>query len=236
MKTSCRQLLIGLAATFGVCDLNAQGTFQDLNFESPLGPLVPSGSPGSVPFTNAFPGWVGYVGTNIATDARIYGINLDNATLALINSNLISVPLIEGNYTAVLQAGINPQSTSSLIPVALAQTGLVPTGTESLQFEGYTAGTPFSVSLGGVDIPIFNLGSFGNHTLYGGNIPQLAGTVAELRFTAYPDNYPVSTTFALDSILFSNQPVPEPNALALIGVGALILGRRLQRRVSTRNR
>jgi hypothetical protein len=64
---------------------SGQGTFQNLNFESPITPLNSIYPPGSAPtvlFSNAFPGWVGHVGTNQATVARIDGVNLDNGTLA----------------------------------------------------------------------------------------------------------------------------------------------------------
>ena len=200
-----------------------QGTFQDLDFESPILPLVPS-----VPLTNAFPGWLGYVGTNQVSRVRIDGVNLDVATLALIRTTLVAypTPLIQGNYTAVLQPQRDPNDipSGSLVPVALLQSGMVPSGSKSLQFKGYTAGTPFAVSLGGVNIPVFNLESFPDYTLYGGDISAFAGSIAELRFTAFPDNYPHSTVFALDSIEFSIQPIPEPGTVALFGLGALLLG------------
>lgn len=210
-----------------------QGTFQNLGFESPIGSLVsiyPPGNPPTVPFTNAFPSWVGYVGTNLAEVVRIDGINLDLATLAIVGSNVLSLwfaPLIEGKYTAVLQ----PQQTTfggpspvALVPVALLQTGLVPADAKSLQFKSFTEGTAFTVSLGGVAIPLAPLATFPTYTLYGGDISAFAGTLAELRFTAFPNNYPHSTVFALDSIQFSNQQVPEPGTVGLIGLGALLVG------------
>lgn len=212
----------------------AQGTFQNLNFESPIAPLVPLGSPATVPFTNAFPGWVGFVGTNQPTRVRIDGNNLDAATLALIRSNVTSAyyaPLIEGNYTAVLQGQRDPNDipSGSLVPVTLAQSGFVPADSQSLLFNAYTAGTAFAVSLGGVNIPVFSLATFPTYTLYGGSISAFAGSTAELRFTAFPNNYLDSTVFALDSIQFSNQPIPEPSTIALFGLGALLLGRRIFR-------
>jgi hypothetical protein len=51
-----------------------------------------------------------------------------------------------------------------------------------------------------VNIPIVDLETFPNYHLYGGDISAFAGSIAELRFTAFPDNYPGSTVFALDSI------------------------------------
>jgi hypothetical protein len=233
MKTTCYRILVLTAGALTSCAAFAQGTFQNLNFESPSVPLVPAGSPPTVPFTSAFPGWVGYVGTNEATRARIYGINLDNATVALITNDVYSAataPLIEGNYTAVLQAGRDPNDipSGSLVPVALSQSGIVPDGSMSLLFLGYTAGTPFSVSLGGVNIPIYDLETFPSYHLYGGDISAFAGSMAELRFIAYADNYPHSTVFALDSIHFSDQPIPEPSVHSLFALGTLLLGWRFR--------
>ena len=207
---------------------SGQGTFQNLNFESPITPLNGVGSPPTVPSTDAFPGWVGFVGTNQAARVRIDGVNLDVATLALVRSNVqipSFAPLIQGSYTAVLQPQITPDlPPDHLVSVALGQSALVPTDSLSLQFLAYTAGTPFAVTLGGVNIPIVDLATFPSYHLYGGDISALAGSVAELRFTAFPNNYPRSTVFALDSIQFSNQPIPEPSVFGLFALGALLLG------------
>jgi len=170
------------------------------------------------------------VGTNQATSARINSIDLDIAVIALISMNVYnawSAPLIEGRYTAVLQAQVDPlhpPNSHPLVPVALAQSSLVPVDSRSLLFKGYTAGTPFTLTLGGVNIPVFALETFPSYTLYGGDITAFAGSIAELRFTAYPDNYPHSTVFALDSIEFSIQTIPEPGTICLFGLGALLLG------------
>jgi hypothetical protein len=125
----------------------------------------------------------------------------------------------------------------NLVSVSLAQSSLVPVDSMSLLFKAYSAGTPFAVTLGGQNIPIFALESFATHTLYGGNISAFAGSVAELRFSAFPDNYPGSTVFALDSIQFSNQPipeVPEPSAIGLLALGALLLGWRWRKPASAK--
>ena len=227
------KLVIRLTAVFVAVSVCAQGTFQNLDFESPLGPLNGTGSPLTVPFTNALTGWVGYLGTNQATRVRIDGVNLDNATHAILRSNFLNVPLIEGGYTAILQAGRDPNEfpiPTTLVSVALAQTGLVPVDSLSLRFLAYTAGTPFTLTLGGVNIPVVDLATFPSYHLYGGDISAFAGSIAELRFTAFPDNYPHSTVFALDSIQFSNQPIPEPSVFGLFVLGALLVGWRWRRK------
>ncbi len=196
---------------------------------------MPTGAIETVPFANAFPGWLGYLGADQATRARFAAINLDNASLAILTNSLTYsrvAPLIEGSYTAVLQAGFdpNPLPHGPLVSVSLAQSGLVPADSQSLLFKAFTAGTAFAVSLAGVNIPVYSLETFPTYTLYGGDISAFANSVAELRFTAFPNNYPGSTVFALDSIQFSNQPIiPEPNTLSLFGLGALLYGWRFQR-------
>ena len=85
------------------------------------------------------------------------------------------------------------------------------------------------MTLGGVNIPIVDLGTFPSYHRYGGDISAFAGSITELRFTAFPNNYPGSTVFALDSIQFSNQPIPEPSVFGLLGLGALLLRWRLFR-------
>jgi hypothetical protein len=232
MKTTCETIILLVIGQLTIGAVFGQGTFQNLNFESPIAPLIVSPNSGTVPFANAFPGWVGYEGTNQATRARFAGVNLDNATLALLTNTIFSAPLIEGNYTAVLQAGRNPviSGTPLLVSASLAQTGLVPADSQSLLFKAFTAGTAFAVSLAGVNIPVYTLETFPTYTLYGGDISAFANSVAELRFTAFPNNYPGSTVFALDSIQFSNQPIiPEPSTLSLFGLGALLLGWRFGR-------
>jgi hypothetical protein len=205
---------------------SGQGTFQNLNFEFPIGPLVGD----TAPFASAFPSWVGYVGTNQATTVRIYGINLDNATLALISSNIVSpriVPLIEGQYTAVLEVGRDPaESPHPVTPVSvsLGQSGFIPVDSLSVRFLAYTVGTPFSVTCGDVNIPVVELQTFPGYKLYGGDISAFAGSTTELKFTAYPDNYPASAVLALDSIQFSDKPIPEPSVISLFSFATLIIG------------
>jgi hypothetical protein len=60
--------------------------------------------------------------------------------------------------------------------------------------------------------------------LYGGNIPAVAGQVAELRISSLPSAAFPFYSLVLDDIQFSPQVIAEPSALGLFGVGALLLG------------
>jgi len=235
MRASLNQIICIFIWILSVCPARSQGTFKNLTFESPIVPLSPvSPSNPIVPFTNALPGWAGFIGTNQVATALYNSLNLDLSTIALLTNNFTTgpsfAPLIEGNYTAVLQAQRDPNNINQLVQVSLAQSGLVPADSLSLQFLAYTAGTPFAVTLGGQNIPVFALQTYPSYTRYGGNISAFAGALTELQFTAFPNNYPGSTVFALDSIQFSNQPIPEPSVFGLFALGALLLGWRFWRK------
>ena len=58
------------------------------------------------------------------------------------------------------------------------------------------------------------------YTVYGVNVTPYEGQSGQLEFTAFGGNAP--SQIELDDISFSTQAVPEPNPLALTGVGALL--------------
>jgi hypothetical protein len=60
--------------------------------------------------------------------------------------------------------------------------------------------------------------------LYGGNIPAVAGQVAELRISSLPSAAFPFYSLVFDDIQFSPQVIPEPRALGLFTLGALFLG------------
>jgi hypothetical protein len=164
---------------------------------------------------------------------------LDTAAISILDTNPLPFgvfgELIDGNYTAVLQADYYP----GLGPVAvsLSQTGLVPPGTRSISFLAFPSSLAvgnFAVSLGGTTL---NLISFPvtneNYTLYEADASAFAGLVEELKLTLFPalpsgDNRYLS----LDDIMFSPDAIPEPGSVALVmvGVGALALWRWTRRK------
>src|SRR5271168_1360934 len=82
-------------------------------------------------------------------------------------------PIIDGNFSVLLQAGVIgsvPTSTS------ISQTGLIPSGTQSLLFEvALSALEPPEVLLGSQDIVLTPLGIGPGYTVFGGNISAWAG-------------------------------------------------------------
>ena len=229
MKTTITLLMILITWL-----VRAQGTFQNLGYESGTLVTIPGDFYGRVQFGLAFPGWSRYVGES--QNAALYnnafldssGIGILDSAANIAPNPLIHDRLIQGNYTAVLMAGIGGDAT-------LAQTALIPNNIQSLLFNvfSYSANpSAFGVTVGGQSLSLTPLWTNSNSTLFGADIHGQAGQMAELAFTAFAQEPHVSNVYLfLDSIQFSSQPIPEPNTLGLFGLGALFLGWRLRRSV-----
>ena len=207
--------------------LFGQGTFQNLNFESAVIIPVPGDFYGRVQFSPALPGWTGTNGSSLETLALFNNMFLDSTSLGIQGpGGTLGLPRIAGNYTAMIQSGYALSGPPTQASASLSQTGLVPSGTASLQFLAAAYG-PFQVALNDIPINVTAVQSFANYTLYGVNIPAYAGTTTKLTFTAIPyATQPIISSLFLDSIQFSNQLIPEPSILAIFGLGALLFSHR----------
>ena len=197
---------------------HAQGTFRNLDFELAQ---VPTSTPPStlVPASEALPLWTAYVGNNQQSTVLYNNLYLGQAVVALLSSdprNPFPNGVIQGNYTAVLEAGAGGDA-------AISQTGTIPPGTKSILFEAnMPAASGWTISVGGVTIPVVQVSQVNSYfSLYGGDISAFAGRTEELRFTALlgqgtPDN------MFLDAIQFSSSPIPEPSETAMIAFGGLL--------------
>ena len=231
--------LSGVTLLLSLGGAASQGTFQNLGFESAS--LVPI-SANRVQFAPAFPGWTGSIGGVQQTGALYNDITLDTSAISIIDhswSNPFGGPggIMEGNFTAILIAGLTSLPYGNQpVDVTLAQTGVVPVGTESLQFRAYALYSypfdPFAVTLGGQTLSLIPLESGPNYTLYGADIRALAGQSAELDFTLFAQRPHMGNNYLyLDSIQFCAEAVPEPSVFGLSALGALLLGwRALARR------
>jgi hypothetical protein len=203
--------------------------------------LVPSSEPGlpTIEFGPAFPGWNGFAGSNQLATALYDRTYLDSTGISILDTNplppMVYGSLIDGNYTAVLQAGVFNGFTPT--DVSLSQTGVVPQGTKSLSFLAIPAGgftvSPFAVSLGGSNLTLVPFPVAGeNYALYEADVSAFAGLVEELQFTLFAQDPHVGNRYlSLDDIMFSPDAIPEPRSLNLAMVGLTTLSfRRLTRR------
>ena len=219
MRTS---LLLALAvALLGQRQVSAQGTFQNLGFESAN---VTPGSPGSytwvVGISEALPGWQATIGGQPTGQAFYNGRFLDSSGVGVVDTTN-NMPLmgqgqtaISGRYMAIIEAGAQGDTT-------LFQTGLVPMDAKSIIFYSYPM-YPFfphpgmSFSVGGTSISLHLIGQATNYFQWQGDISAFAGQTAELKFTVYSSWPPEPYAAYLDDIRFSSEPIPEPSSVAIL--------------------
>jgi hypothetical protein len=202
---------------FLVVSAQAQGTFQNLNFEqaNPVSANDPD-APYFVTASSALPNWgVFYSGVQ-QSDISYNGISTGATQVTLLSTGNSSYNAIDGSYSVLLQ-GIVPGSTASI-----SQTGLIPSGTQSLLFEAQPGIGPLDVYVGTQIVPFTAVGTGPNYTLYGGNIAAFAEDTEELTFSAFGGSY---NNWEIDDISFSpTAATPEPSIVALMLMGGLAFG------------
>ena len=210
-------------------NLYGQG-FVDLNFESATLVPVPGSGGLFVEFPQAFPGWSESPGA-YTTYALYDTVPIDSTAISIMDTNpypyasWLDGAVIQGKYSAILAAGNGP----NLEPtnVTLSQTGMVPVGTESLQFKAeeiFDSSGAFTVTLGDQTLSLTVLGTGTNYTLYGANVSQWAGQTTDLAFTLLAENPHINDEYlVLDAIQFSPEPIPEPSVIGLFSISALFL-------------
>ena len=217
--------LILLSATHGQGQGTVgDGTFQNLDFEQ----AVSQGGPGLYPLGSLLPGWSASLG-GVPQSSALYNV-VPGATAAIVLLGPQSSPpvgpapppVINGQFSALLisaNSGVAQPPTSA----SISQTGMVPTGTQSIQIKikasaDIPSAADFTLTLGGVSISMLPLSTTGPYTLFEGNISAFGGLMKQLTITAPAP--PVGVDFvALDDITFSSQFVPEPSSLALLALG-----------------
>jgi hypothetical protein len=217
MKTKfAKEIMITLALLSGMECAYSQGTFQNLDFESP-DPSLALGGPALVPISGAMPGWNGYIGGTQIDTVAYNTISLGGAAISLQGPGSLE-PILQGSYTVFLQPDYNSGGGAIPNSVAIAQTGQIPLTARSLEFFAYFSG--LQVTFGGQSLPILDLGTGPNYTIYGVDVSAFAGQTGELRFTCPPVQPSGFGGARLDAIEFSSQSVPEPDEAALLA-GAL---------------
>jgi hypothetical protein len=218
-RTKSRLAIVVLTACV-LASAAAQGTFQNLDFENGTFIPIPGDPFGRVEFSSAMPGWTGYVGTNQVNWILYNNLFLSTAGIAIWGPDQPQPGLFHGQYYVVLQGGNDPSGGPGRVGAAIAQTGTIPETAQSIRF--YLAAGGLSVLFAGQPIPLSVIGSSPTgYNIYAGDISAFAGQTGELRFQG--GGY-------LDFIQFSDLPIPEPSALSLLGLGALLYGWRFQRK------
>jgi hypothetical protein len=192
--------------------------FESAVIDTPVNDEVPSSD--AIPSWNVYsfdPGWVGYD----TMSAGSYCVSIHDGKGGIFDFN----PL-QGQYSLLLQTQFGPTN----IDAWISQTGDIAAGINSIMFLCDTVSPPI-VSLNGtvISTSIYSVGptvnaSHGPVDTYVGDIRAFSGQQnVELRFESNGYN-------TLDGICFSTVVVPEPTALALLAVAALVTFAHIVRR------
>jgi hypothetical protein len=215
-------LIAGQAGQTPLTRVQAQGTFQNLDFESAT--VSPGDPPSTVPVSIGMPGWTVFIGTTPQSTILFNDSTLGTSSLAILGRGNSLSPVIEGNFTALLFAGADPANNQLPADVSLSQTGRLPANANAILFKARGGLAGFTVAVGGQAIPIVSVLATADYTLYGGDVSSFAGQSAILKITALSDVPRGPNVFALDSISFSPQQVPEPSAGVLVVCGLAAVG------------
>jgi hypothetical protein len=212
MKTIKCGILIALTLVVLKAQVEAQGTFQNLNFEAANITGYPPNS-SDVPISSALPGWTGFYGNNQTSQVWYDGISIGGNMISVIDNNAPGFAPLQGQYSAFLFGGNG-------LSASISQTGIIQAGTESILMDAWSYNASPVVAINGQAINMIPLQTFANYTLYGGIVPTSdVGPSVTLSFTDPAPTIGGPSEFELDNISFSPTATPEPNTLALIVMG-----------------
>jgi len=203
-------------------------SFVNLDFEqATIAPTPVGGSTYPADPAQAFPGWtVGGTGTVVSYN----DLSIGAPAVDLMGPNFpngVNYTPLQGSYSALLQyfgyAGTPP---------TLSQTGLVPFGTESINFLVGTGESDAVVTLNGVNIPLVSIPG----GRLAGNISAFADTVAQLTFSTTDSTGYAGNWLYFDDVQFSPVAVPEPGMFGLLVLGGLFFSWPLQFRLASQAR
>jgi PEP-CTERM motif len=185
-------LLVGMRSAF------SQG-FINLDFESAN---LSGFSPGSVPATDAIPGWTAYLGGAPVTNV-FYDLSPSVRRLGVY---IYDYGSLQGTYSIYL-AGTSDE------PASIGQSGTIPATAQSLVWWGFV---PDGLSFNGQPLSWSTVGEGADYVIFATDISALAGQTGQLLFTS--DSFPGAPWIAIDNIQFQ---VPEPGVFSLFALGGL---------------
>ena len=228
MKSSTKLVTFIFLGILGIQRDATAGEFQNLSFENPIMPFVPDDPEGfdRIPISQVMPGWTAYMGEHPIDLVDFNARPLSAAGISLYSrpEGLLGWPVIEGEYSALIQSGRDLFYTGEPVSASLAQIGLVGSQFMSVQMK-IKSNAPFSVSMGGQSVEMVVLDQQPTYTLYGGDVSMFSGREAELRITSDLYFSPLIGGFGrmfLDDIEFSTMVVPEPSPWMLLGIGGIL--------------
>jgi hypothetical protein len=202
--------------------------FLNLDFESAtVSPTQPGEFGSLVPISQGLPGWSGFLGNRPQSMVLHNNMTLGSSMIGIWGPHLAA---IEGNFSALLQAGLDPENSTLLLPVSLSQSGFIPEDAQSIQLKAAWPGPgassgPFTVQISGQPVEMLLLSSGAGYRVFGGDISEFAGSTADLSITASGYH-----NMLLDSITFSTVPIPEPSSCVLFVAGLLCLATFIRKR------
>jgi hypothetical protein len=212
----------------------AQGTFQNLDFESAsLTPISAGQDGGEIPLGSALPDWSATIAGSPVTQVLQNNLTITAASIDILGPNWNSdyPGIISGQNTAILESLAFPGTTDD---ASIFQTGTIPIGSESLQLKAWSIqpNSQFTVSINGnilspVALSAGQSASGQPFTLYGFNVASFAGISGQLAITTVVPNGNGISQVEFDDISFSPNAItvtPEPDALTLMGLGGLVFG------------
>jgi hypothetical protein len=216
-----KHIIAATVATFALISQSghSQGSFENLDFESANVSGYAQNSD-NVPISQAMPGWSAPNSGGATALVWYDALSTGGYMIAINDTSFQGVPVLQGTYSAWLFGGADA-------PATISQTGVVPSGTQSLLMDIASHGFPFMVTLGGQTLSMDPLQTFSTYTLYGANISAFAGQTEQLSITSPAPTGTPPNVLEIDNIQFSNQEIPEPQTwnLLLCGAGALSLWR-----------
>jgi len=134
--------------------------------------------------------------------------------------NFVGYAPIQGSYSVLLQyfGFFGP-------PPSLSQTGLVPVGTESIDFLVGNGENAAVVTMNGVNIPLISISA----DEMAGDVLAFAGTIAQLTFSTTDSTAYTGQWLYFDDIQFSSSPIPEPSTFSLLSIVFIVLFLRMMR-------